>query len=56
MTKPLVFSYKKYEDLREAYDALLKDNQRLARTNRELQKRLANAEVKLRILEGDKTE
>ena len=49
--KPLVFNYRKYEDLREAYRELLADNSKLAADNRRLRKKLANAEIKLRILE-----
>ena len=56
MAKLFVVSYKKYEDLREAYDMLLKDNQRLSVMNRDLQKKLANLEVKCRILEEGQNE
>lgn len=38
MNKPLVFNYKDYQDLREAYKKLLADNQRLLIDNRKLRK------------------
>ena len=44
MTKPLVFSYKDYTDLRDSYKQLLEDNQTLMADNRELRKE--NAELK----------
>ena len=44
MTKPLVFSYKEYTDLRESYKQLLEDNQTLMADNRELRKE--NTELK----------
>ena len=40
MTKPLVFSYRDYTDLREAYAKLLEDNQTLMADNRELRKKV----------------
>ena len=70
MTKPLVFNYGKYESLRDrcnemAVDLadltercrkLTKENDELQITNRRLQERLRNAEVKLRIMEGDRSD
>lgn len=53
MSKPLVFSYKKYEDLREAYKLLLEDNQKLAADNRKLRKDNTNLRIRLRIEEAD---
>ena len=53
MTKPTVFCYKDYTDLREAYKELLEDNNRLVADNRRLRKTLANIEIKLRIKEAD---
>ena len=40
MTKPLVFNYKDYEELRQAYKELLADNQTLMADNRKLRKEL----------------
>ena len=42
MTKPLVFNYKRYEELREAYKQLLEDNQKLMADNRRLREELSN--------------
>lgn len=42
MTKPLVFNYKRYEELREAYKQLLEDNQKLMADNRRLRAELDN--------------
>ena len=53
MTKPLVFNYKAHEELRDAYKQLLEDNQRLMADNKQLRKKLANMEIKLRIKEAD---
>lgn len=53
MSKPLVFSYKKYEDLRDAYKKLLEDNQKLAADNRKLRKDNTNLRIRLRIEEAD---
>lgn len=47
MNKPLVFNYKDYQDLREAYKKLLADNQRLLIDNRRLRKNVADLETKL---------
>ena len=58
MSKPLVFNYKEYEELRDAYKALLEennqlmaDNKRLREENERLRKDLTNLEIKCRILE-----
>lgn len=40
-TKPLVFNYKRYEELREAYKQLLEDNQKLMADNRRLRAELS---------------
>ena len=67
MTKPIVFSYKEYTDLREAYKNLLEDNQTLMADNRELRKKVqhqaervneltkenTNLKIHLRILKED---
>ena len=53
MTKPLVFNYKKYEELRQAYKDLLEDNNKLIADNKRLRKENANLQIKLRILEAD---
>lgn len=52
MTKPLVFNYKRYEELREAYKQLLEDNQKLMADNRRLRDRVTNLEIRCRIAEG----
>lgn len=54
LKKPIRFSYKQYTDLREAYEALLADNQKLTADNRRLRAELANLEIRCRIAEGDK--
>ena len=67
MTKPLVFSYKDYTDLREAYAKMLEDNQTLMADNRELRAKVqhqaerinelmkenTNLKIHLRILKED---
>ena len=53
MSKPLVFNYKRYEELREAYKKLLEDNNKLMADNKRLRHKLANMEIKLRIKEAD---
>ena len=53
MTKPIVFNYRKYEELRQAYKDLLMDNQKLMDDNRRLRNQLTNLEIKLRIKEAD---
>lgn len=47
MNKPLVFNYKDYRDLREAYKKLLADNQKLLVDNRELRNKVADLEGRL---------
>ena len=54
MIKPLVFNYKRYEELREAYKQLLADNQKLQSDNRALRDKLINMETRVRILEEDR--
>ena len=51
MSKPIVFNYKRYEELRDAYKALLEDNNRLMADNKDLRKDKTNLEIKCRILE-----
>ena len=46
MNKPIVFNYKDYKDLKKAYAELLEENA-------ELKRKLANAEIHLRILNED---
>ena len=53
MTKPLVFNYKQYEELRQAYKNLLEDNNKLTADNKRLRKENANLQIKLRIMEAD---
>lgn len=53
LKKPICFSYKQYTDLREAYESLLADNQKLTADNRRLREKLANLEIRCRIAEGD---
>lgn len=51
MTKPIVFSYRKYEELREAYKELLQDNQRLMADNRRL--RITNDQLMLKLIKEE---
>lgn len=53
LKKPICFSYREYTELREAYKALLADNQKLMADNRRLREKLANLEIRCRIAEGD---
>ena len=53
MTKPLVFSYRKYDELKEAYKELLQDNNKLMADNHALRKEKANLEIRCRIAEAD---
>ncbi|MBR3279676.1 MAG: hypothetical protein IKG01_12370 [Lachnospiraceae bacterium] len=53
LTKPICFNYKEYVELREAYESLLADNQKLAADNRRLRKIVANLEIRCRIAEED---
>lgn len=53
LKKPICFSYREYVELREAYKALLADNQRLMVDNRELRDKVANLEIRCRIAEAD---
>jgi len=50
MDKPLVFNYKKYKDLREAYKTLLADNNKLIADNRRLRKEITGLEIEIRVL------
>ena len=54
MSKPLVFNYKEYEDLRWAYKQLLEDNQKLMSDNRKLREENTNLKIHVRILEEDR--
>ena len=54
LKKPICFSYREYTELREAYKALLADNQKLTADNRRLREKLANLEIRCRIAEGDR--
>ena len=54
LKKPICCSYREYVELREAYKALLADNQKLQADNRELRDKLTNMEIKVRILEEDR--
>lgn len=47
--KPLVFSYRKYEELREAYKHVLADNGKLMSDNQKLREENTNLKIKLRI-------
>ena len=51
--KPIVFNYRQYEELREAYKALLKDNQKLMSDNKRLREKVANLEIRCRIAEDN---
>lgn len=53
MNKPLVFNYRDYKDLKEAYKELLADNQRLLVDNRKLRRENTNLRIRLRIEEAD---
>lgn len=54
LKKPICFSYREYVELREAYKALLADNQKLTADNRRLRSQVANLEIRCRIAETDK--
>jgi len=54
MTKPLVFNYRKYEELRDAYKALLADNNQLMADNKRLRQENANLLIRCRIAEEDR--
>ena len=49
MNKPLVFNYRRYEELQTAYKELLEENQ-------SIKHRLENLEIRCRILETDNNE
>ena len=53
MSKPWVFSYGKYKELRKAYAALLEDNVKLKAENKRLQKEISYLKANL-TLEGRK--
>lgn len=53
MTKPTVFNYRQYEELRDAYKALLEDNNKLMADNKKLRADNANLEIRCRIAEAD---
>lgn len=53
LKKPICFSYREYVELREAYKALLADNQKLTADNRRLREKVANLEIRCRIAEAD---
>ena len=54
--KPIVFNYKDYEDLKEAYKALLEDNNRLIADNKRLRHENTNLKIRIRIEEADRNE
>lgn len=54
MTKPIVFNYKQYEELRDAYRALLEDNNKLMADNKKLRAEKTNLEIRCRIAEADR--
>ena len=56
MTKPLVFSYKDYTDLREAYKNLLDDNQTLMADNRELRQKVQHQADRVNSLLEENTD
>lgn len=45
MNKPIVFSYRRYKELKEAYEMLLEEN-------KELKHDMANLEIRCRIAEA----
>lgn len=47
--KPIVFSYKKHEDLRQAYKKVLAENAELKYENETLRKENTNLKIRLRI-------
>ena len=56
MTKPLVFSYKDYTDLREAYAKMLEDNQTLMADNRELRAKVQHQAERVNALLEENTD
>ena len=54
LKKPIRFSYREYTELREAYEALLADNQKLMADNRRLREKLAKLETLCDISEDIK--
>ena len=54
MTKPLVFNYKDYKDLKEAYKVLLEDNNKLIVDNRRLREINNQYRIRLRIEEAER--
>ena len=50
MNKPKVFNYREYTELRDAYKALLEDNNKLMADNKQLRHDKANLEIRCRIL------
>ena len=54
MSKPLVFNYKEYEDLRKAYKELLEENASLKLENTKLLRQVQNLSIKVRIMEEEK--
>lgn len=54
LKKPICFSYREYVELREAYKALLADNQKLMADNRRLRDKVAKLETLCDISEAVK--
>ena len=52
MSKPLVFNYKEYEDLRQAYKDLLEENNKQIARIRQMERRLNRAVAAVKRLEA----
>ncbi len=56
MSKPLVFNYKQYEELREAYRQLLEDNQKLMADNRKIRQKMRHQATEVNRMKKENTD